>query len=318
MDAANLPDCWKAKTDPSAMDPNTAFPLEGRDILNIPQAELISAAETAPTLHDLQNNRVSRITRDLVIKSHSYTLPSEANAMKLVAEKTSIRIPKVHRSFFVSQTHGLYKSRGYIVMDYIDGLSLDKCWEILPQSIRDDIIEQVADMIAQLQSLQLPTPGPLGGGPSQGNWFTPYGAGPFTGPLDLENFFNQRLEMAKSFSRVSKSIPPFDLANSKFALTHLDIAPRNLVLDSGGKVWLIDWANSGAYPPMLEIATLVVERERCKDFYEPLLQRVTRDQDAVEQFMSGQTVQEIPAFDHITRIETWATTRSLSPPNNTD
>ncbi|KAF1841813.1 uncharacterized protein K460DRAFT_358511 [Cucurbitaria berberidis CBS 394.84] len=74
MDAANLPDCWKAKTDPSARDPNTAFPLEGRDILNIPQAELISAAETAPALHDLQNNRVSRITRDLVIKSHLYTL----------------------------------------------------------------------------------------------------------------------------------------------------------------------------------------------------------------------------------------------------
>jgi serine/threonine protein kinase len=281
------------------MDPNTAFPLEGRDILNIPQAELISAAETAPALHVLQNNRVSRITRDLVIKSHSYTLSSEANAMRWVAEKTSIRVPNVHRSFHVSQTHGLYRSTGYIVMDYIDGLSLDNCWETLSHSIRDDIIEQVADMIAQLQSLQIPTPGSLGGGPSQGRWFTPYSAGPFTGAQDLESFFNQRLEIAKSFSRVSKSIPPFNFDNFKFALTHLDIAPRNLVLDSDGKVWLVDWANSGAYPPMLEIARLAAERERCKDFYEPLLQRVKCDQDLVEQFMSGQTVQEIPAFDHV-------------------
>lgn len=184
-------------------------------------------------------------------------------------------------------------------MDYIDGLSLDRCWKTLAQSTRDDIIEQVADMIAQLQALELPTPGPLGDGPSQGSWFTPYSAGPFTGALDLQNFLNKRMDMAKAFSRVPKSMAPFDFANAKFALTHLDIAPRNLVLDACGKVWLIDWANSGAYPPMLEIATLVSEQDRCKDFYEPLLQKVSRDQDAVDQFMSGQTVNYIADFEHV-------------------
>ncbi|OAL55184.1 hypothetical protein IQ07DRAFT_659151 [Pyrenochaeta sp. DS3sAY3a] len=272
MDSAGEPDFWRAKSDPAATDPNTVFPLEGRDILNIPQAKLIAAAATAPALHDLSGNRVSRITRNLVIKSHSYTLPSEANAMILAAKKTSIRVPKVHRSFSVKST-GLYHSMGYIVMDYIDGLSLDRCWNTLAQSTRDDIIEQVADMIVQLQSLELHTPGPLGGGPSQGRWFTPYSVGPFTGALDLQNFFNQRMDKAKCFRRVPKTMPPFDFANSTFALTHLDIAPRNLVLDAGGKVWLIDWAHSGAYPPMLEIANLVSEQDRCKDFYEPLLQR---------------------------------------------
>ncbi|KAF2759358.1 kinase-like protein [Pseudovirgaria hyperparasitica] len=317
MDTTNPSNFWEPRSDPSATDPNTAFPLEGRDILSIPQAELILAAETAPTIHALDRNRVSRITRGLVIKSHTYTLPSEVNAMELVAEKTSIRVPKVHRSFFV-QSYGLFQSLGYIVMDYIDGLSLDKCWETLPQSTRDDIIHQVADMIAQLQSVQLPTPGPLGGGPSQGKWFTPYGAGPFTGPLDLEKYFNERLQIAKNFSRVSKSIPPFNLETSIFVLTHLDIAPRNLVLDSDGKVWLIDWANSGAYPPMLEIATLVADQEKCKSFYETLLQKVRRDEDAIEQFMSGNSVKDVAALHHIDRIETWATTRSNPPPIDPD
>ncbi|KAI9042331.1 uncharacterized protein KD926_005626 [Aspergillus affinis] len=40
---------------------------------------------------------------------------------------------------------------------------------------------------------------------------------------------------------------------NKFVLTHLDIAPRNLILDPHGKVWLTDW---GEYPDGFEVASL--------------------------------------------------------------
>jgi len=40
-------------------------------------------------------------------------------------------------------------------------------------------------------------------------------------------------------------------------MCHLDIHPRNLILDSQGKLWLLDWAFSGAYPSCFEKANLI-------------------------------------------------------------
>lgn len=216
----------------------------------------------------------------------------------MVAKKTSIRVPKVYRSFNIDGGSGLYDTVGYIVMDYIDGPSLDKCWVGLSHTTREDIVEQVADMISQLQSLDLPTPGPLGGGPSQGKCFSTYGAGPFADASDMEDFFNERLDLAKRFKRVPDSVPRFELARSRFVLTHQDIAPRNLVLDSSGKVWLIDWATSGAYYPILEIATLV-DQWTYKDFFELLLQKITYDKDALEQIMSVYSISDIASLKHV-------------------
>lgn len=168
------------------------------------------------------------------------TLPSEAEAMKTVANMTSIRLPKVYRSFNIDGTGGMYDTTGYIVMGYVEGTSLDKCWTELPQSKREDVVGQVADMISQLQSISLLTPGPIGGGPSQGMWFTDYGAGPFTGPSDFEEYFNARLGIAKRTKNAASRIPCFEFATSTFVLTHLNISPRNLILDPKGQVWLID------------------------------------------------------------------------------
>ena len=33
---------------------------------------------------------------------------------------------------------------------------------------------------------------------------------------------------------------------------HQDLAPRNLILDSHGKLWLVDWGNAGFFPAYME------------------------------------------------------------------
>jgi len=35
-------------------------------------------------------------------------------------------------------------------------------------------------------------------------------------------------------------------------LIHQDLAPRNMILDSSGHVWLVDWGRSGFYPAFME------------------------------------------------------------------
>lgn len=37
-----------------------------------------------------------------------------------------------------------------------------------------------------------------------------------------------------------------------FVFTHQDLAPRNIILDNNGKLWLADWQFSGWYPVYFE------------------------------------------------------------------
>jgi thiamine kinase-like enzyme len=74
---------------------------------------------------------------------------------------------------------------------------------------------------------------------------------------EMEAWFNHKLDICKSVRQAPKDIPQFHF--TKFVLTHHDISPRNLILDQHGHVWLIDWAYSGAYPPVFESAALSIQ-----------------------------------------------------------
>lgn len=117
---------------------------------------------------------------------------------------------------------------------------------------------QIADMIKEMQAVVISQPGPLGGGPFRGRFFTDYSAGPFKDSAKVQNWFNHKLEICKQVNQCPKDISPFQF--STFVLTHQDISPRNLILDHNGEVWLIDWANAGAYPPAIESAALLAQQ----------------------------------------------------------
>lgn len=53
---------------------------------------------------------------------------------------------------------------GYIAMDYIDGANVGDLWQHLTSDQKRDIVNQTADAISQLQAIELPSAGPLGGG----------------------------------------------------------------------------------------------------------------------------------------------------------
>lgn len=268
----------------------------------MPESELAAIADTAPALHALCGARVARISQKLVIKKSQLILPSEAEAMRLVAQKTSIALPRVYRSFNIDGTGGIFDSTGYIVMSYVEGICLASCWQQLLPHERENVINQVLDAIRQLQSIHLSSPGPIGGGPSYGKWFSIYGSGPFTGPSDFENHFNGRLETAKRTRNAPISTPAFEF--SSFVMAHLDISPRNLILDPHGRLHLIDWGFAGAYPPFFEAATLACESE-CAEFSSLALQRLVYDQQAVHQLMSIRSVlhfidhTDVSSCDHL-------------------
>lgn len=61
-------------------------------------------------------------------------------------------------------------------MDFTPGQPLDECWNALSRDTQGNIAAQVAEMIQDMQSIDLLKPGTIGGGPCQGWFFTGYSA----------------------------------------------------------------------------------------------------------------------------------------------
>lgn len=203
--------------------------------------------------------------------------------MIFAAKSFHLPVPRVHR-IFTADISGLadgetVKGR-FIVMDYIPGPTVDECWDSLDSSQRESVISQVAAMIDKMQStsLKLP-PGPIGGTGGEkfeGPWLTDDGAGPFATLKDLENWYNHKIDVCIPLKQLPRRTPRFKFRI--LVLTHQDIAPRNLVLDAQGKVWMIDWGLAGAYPPGFEQAVL---KDRYEGFGEIVLMKLSNRQERV-------------------------------------
>jgi hypothetical protein len=169
-------------------------------------------------------------------------------------------------------------------MDYIEGRSVEECWDDLSEKQRANIIMQVASMITTLQSVQvIQDPGPVDCNRClcRGCWFTDMGAGPFGTIREMEDWFNRKLAICQHFKQAPATVSPFRF--EKLVLTHQDIAPRNLILGPSGMVWLIDWGDAGIYPLGFEVASLVKRRHSAPQFTDLLLEQVPKHEHLVEQ-----------------------------------
>lgn len=267
---------------PSSRDPTTVFPLDGVPLHSVTDDALKALLESSPILFRLGDNKIVRLSQDLVLKAGSSVLLCEAEVLRLIAVKLPcLRVPRVHRSFQVEDSSKYFGTMGYIVMDYIPGRPLNECWDSLADEARVDIVIQVAQMIRNMQSTMLSRPGPISDVPvpSRGQLFTVYSAGPFEGGREMEDWFNHKLKMCQHYKRAPQDLPPFKFTH--FVLTHQDISPRNLILDSSGQVWMVDWADAGAYPPAFESAALEYQTGY-QDFHTALLMLLPYDHDSTE------------------------------------
>lgn len=227
-----------------------------------------------------------RVSRSSILKGGITTRPCEAKILKLIAEgeregSTAIPVPKVHRVFNIETGHEFFGCSCLILMDFIEGKSLEKCWGDLSQIQRKDVVSQVASIITTLRSIQLSQeqqqrPGPMGceSCAARGCWFTDIGAGPFDSKEDCEAWFNRRLDISQKFHQAPETAPLFHF--DKLVVTHLDIALHNLILGPDGKVWLIDLGDAGIYPDGFEVASLKHRRFESPEYSDMLLETLSQ------------------------------------------
>ncbi|PLB50381.1 hypothetical protein P170DRAFT_445706 [Aspergillus steynii IBT 23096] len=279
-----VPDTLKSANGGNPSEPRQ-FPLDGCDIYQVSNEALTALFNTAPVIHDYQGTRIVRLSKTLVLKGGNCTRPCEANILNLIAEarvreNPIIPVPQVHRVLNI-EPEEIYGCKCLILMDYIEGRTVEKCWDSLSQAERVDIASQVASTISTLRSIPLSEqqqqqPGPVGckSCVALGKWFVDIGAGPFDSKKDLEDWFNLRLIITKKFYQAPDTTPPFHF--DRLVLTHSDIAPRNLILGTDGKVHLIDWGDAGIYPDGFEVASLKARRFEAPQYTDMLVEMLSR------------------------------------------
>ncbi|KAJ5866764.1 Aminoglycoside phosphotransferase, partial [Penicillium rubens] len=192
------------------------------DISTVSNETLTELFSTAPILRSYQGTRgVNR-------------RPCEVSILEFIAragekkESQSIPVPKVHRVLNIETEGVFFGCRCLVVMDFVKGTTLEECWDDLSQTEHLDVVSQLSSMITAQHSIpplreQQQQPGPLG-------CKTPGST------ADLNH---------STLKQAPKDAPLFHF--DRLVLRHLDIAPRNLILGPDGRVWLIDWADSGAF-----------------------------------------------------------------------
>lgn len=240
---------------------------------------------TAPKLHEYGDVIVVRISKTLVIKGGQGVALSESHNM-IAANGLCLPVPKVHRAFTADMpgpSDEPVEKGHFIVMDYVPGPTVEECWTSLDLTARQSVAGQVAAIINTMQSTPLKLmPGPIGQAENQkfeGPWFTEYGAGPFATMQDLEDWCNHKIDVCRKFKQLSRFAPKFRF--QRLVLTHQDIAPRNVIIDAQGKVWLIDWGIAGVYPPGFEQAVLHPQSGWNPEFAEMVLGMLSDRQELV-------------------------------------
>lgn len=88
-----------------------------------------------------------RLSETLVLKGGGSVLASEAEMLRVITSRTSIRVPRIYRAFQVENDTQYFGTSRYIVMDLIQGQPLDECWNDLTRDNQGEIAAQVAEMI---------------------------------------------------------------------------------------------------------------------------------------------------------------------------
>ena len=210
---------------------------------------------------ELYAERIYRNTKDTVVKMDGCVTDgtsAEILTLDFVARHTTIPVPRIRRVL------PLTSSRSAIVMDYIPGRQLAHAWPTMSFFAKLRVAFILRGYVRQLRAIQHPrshVPGPIAPGDEARDVFCRMMTGSQAIPIsplptyaDLSAWFNRRYALSMEVAprwHVGFPSKPFD-DSQPLVLTHCDLNMRNILIGDDGRVYLIDWALSGFYPPWFE------------------------------------------------------------------
>ncbi|KAF2647233.1 kinase-like protein [Lophiostoma macrostomum CBS 122681] len=226
--------------------------------------DLLQDYSEAELLHHLRASprhascpRIYLLSATLLAKVYAPDSTKDVIKTTEVARQLGIRAPCIKRTI-------VYEGAAFCVMERIQGATLEEMWTKLSWFMTIKLAFQLRHFVNLLRSMTSSTAGSLASGECLSFWLEDrYRLPARSRPEDIAYFiefwmnfvsFRREIEAAKQVSAVAKRhIVPVPRT---LVLTHHDLAPRNLMVDPSGQLWLIDWDYAGFYPIYFEYASL--------------------------------------------------------------
>lgn len=201
-------------------------------------------------------------------KDGDLTYCPEAEALVLVEQRTHVLSPTFRKLF------PLYPDAPYpetnILMERVHGKQLRILWPSLSLWQKLRVVWTVRQYVRQLHSIKdqrSSVPGPLA---KSGHPLKPYPCRHILFPFDFDHAFTDIAGLAKFWAKQASyfhahttSKFPVD-TTAPLVFCHGDLNMRNIMLDTQGHVWIIDYGFSGFYPPWYEYTGMLFAAHKDK------------------------------------------------------
>lgn len=216
-------------------------------------ATLAEFIERAPRTSSTMGG-VRCLSPSLVSKTAGPTLHHDALKGICLARQLGIRVPAVRR---VVEIKDLLHSC-YTIMERIDGTTLHDCWHQLSWFTTLRLALQLRRWVRKMRTQTSPTAGGLDSGQFNSPWVEDsYGLPDNASPRAVGSYFDFwgnfiPPPIGTIPKRPAKLKIDFSSMTTPLYFTHQDLAPRNLMIDTQGQLWVVDWTLSGWFPIYLE------------------------------------------------------------------
>ncbi|KAH7009419.1 kinase-like domain-containing protein [Microdochium trichocladiopsis] len=215
---------------------------------------LLIAARTSKVLHRLWKKHSGPVCFfDMCIKVKPVATLAEANAMRFVAQHTSIPVPKVYCAF-------VHKGNSYLVMSKLRGRMAWSGWQTRTEQSKAMILAQLRLMLAELRSVEPPAGTSVGGVGGGALYDARLPSQPLWGPFRTIREFHEALANGADLDREYAALPHdvhklFDFyrrSGDQLVLTHGDLSSLNIMVEGDNVVGIVDWETAGWLPTYWE------------------------------------------------------------------
>ncbi|KAF1358477.1 kinase-like protein [Lizonia empirigonia] len=191
---------------------------------------------------------VVRVGRHRVVKGPCQL--AELEALRFVAQSTSIPVPKIRRTY-------TYHGKLFIVLEYIKGMDLESAWiqNLLSVDQKKAIVNELAGFVRQLRELEPPQKGMVASANSNSCLDYRIGTrpvGPFSNHEEFHTFLRGNIPLEDCGQVYGQQVLQCHSHHYRTCFAHSDLTQRNIIVDNGKIVAIVDWAFSGWYPEYWE------------------------------------------------------------------
>lgn len=223
-------------------------------------------------LYGWREAKVTRVSRHRLIKGPCQS--PELEAMRYVAEHTSIPLPRTHAIH-------IHDDLLYIEMEYVEGTDLAVAWMtegFLSADQKKTIFEIIMRYMGQLRELTPPTQDIVASALQNAAYDYRIGSrffGPFSHD-DFHSLLRGKLLVEHIANVFGEEAAKVHNQSYRTYFTHADLIPRNIIVRDRRVVSIIDWAFSGWYPEYWEFTKAHYDLFPLKNWYAGLYEAIPR------------------------------------------